>query len=419
MSCTEMALLIGASRLDVVEPGESATLEAHVASCESCRELAGLVGEAFAPLEKEPAPADSWARVAEKIDAFERASSPLVISVACTICHGGIMRQEAVYCAACLAPHHPDCFAGHGRCGAPGCGEVRVVRAHVARRPLWSVVRVAAGIVFCLLAGGGLALWTRPVEAPVEKKLPVEPPAKPVEPVAKPPTSTPIPDSDSPEKSAAERARARRVDVWRVDVLVKEAEAHANADPPRWQDAIACLASAAEVPGAPEKNAALRALMDDYRRNFEDEDRFARAVDVVQQRAVARYDESIRLLLEISPRSRVYRDAQTYLHWIYADRDVRSAKVAYDEGDWEKARALLNSSLTRAELGHDAVASVTKRLELWSTVVRAYTDGMDLWTRGEMTAAVPFLKKVLELEPNATNRYHMLAQRQLEFMQGR
>src|SRR5581483_12319583 len=46
---------------------------------------------------------------------------------ACTYCHGAIGKAEVVYCATCLAQHHRDCFSEHGGCGAPGCGEKRVL----------------------------------------------------------------------------------------------------------------------------------------------------------------------------------------------------------------------------------------------------------------------------------------------------
>ena len=45
------------------------------------------------------------------------------VSLVCTFCHDALPRPEAVFCTACLAPHHEDCFERHGRCCTPGCGE--------------------------------------------------------------------------------------------------------------------------------------------------------------------------------------------------------------------------------------------------------------------------------------------------------
>lgn len=80
------------------------------------------------------------------------------VAVSCTYCHGGLDRPEAVYCAACLAPHHDGCFADHGRCSAPGCAETQVVRPGAVRvvatprRPRALFPRVA----FLAVALGGV-----------------------------------------------------------------------------------------------------------------------------------------------------------------------------------------------------------------------------------------------------------------------
>ena len=60
---------------------------------------------------------------------------PLVIALSCSYCRGGLTRSAGVYCASCLAPHHPECFAEHGRCSVMGCAESRVVRPAERVRP--------------------------------------------------------------------------------------------------------------------------------------------------------------------------------------------------------------------------------------------------------------------------------------------
>ncbi len=81
----------------------------------------------------------------------------------CTYCKDTLAREEAVYCAACLAAHHRDCFEEHGRCTAPGCGETRFVESRVsARRPRWRWRRpprvVALAVLGAALVGGVAAL---------------------------------------------------------------------------------------------------------------------------------------------------------------------------------------------------------------------------------------------------------------------
>lgn len=52
----------------------------------------------------------------------------------CTYCHDALTRDEAAFCAGCLAPQHTVCRQEHGRCAAPGCAERAVVRPRRPRR---------------------------------------------------------------------------------------------------------------------------------------------------------------------------------------------------------------------------------------------------------------------------------------------
>lgn len=55
-------------------------------------------------------------------------TAPIRVALACVYCHDRLPCADVVFCAACLAPHHDDCFVAHGRCAAPGCDESRTVR---------------------------------------------------------------------------------------------------------------------------------------------------------------------------------------------------------------------------------------------------------------------------------------------------
>ena len=95
----------------------------------------------------------------------------LRITVACAYCHDGLDRQQAAFCASCLAPHHADCFAAHGRCSAPGCDATQLVRPHDVPRER----RRAWPWLVTLLAGGlAAAAWglTASSQATAARKQP-------------------------------------------------------------------------------------------------------------------------------------------------------------------------------------------------------------------------------------------------------
>jgi hypothetical protein len=145
----DMVPLLSARPLGVLEADEVARVDAHVKDCLDCRGLAAdLAGELATTeeLAQEKAPETAWDRISSRIE-LERAGRraqagvlPVKVTLACTFCHDALVRTDAVYCAACLAPHHGDCFERHGRCSAPGCSETRSVEARdaapaVAARP--------------------------------------------------------------------------------------------------------------------------------------------------------------------------------------------------------------------------------------------------------------------------------------------
>lgn len=86
------------------------------------------------------------------------------IALSCSFCRDTLERESSVYCAGCLAPHHAECFAEHGRCTMPGCEETRAVQPAVLEAPhrrherRWRL-RLAAPLV-ALAVGGGIAALT-------------------------------------------------------------------------------------------------------------------------------------------------------------------------------------------------------------------------------------------------------------------
>jgi hypothetical protein len=136
-TCAELAPLLAARKLALLEATDRAELDAHTAACAACRALESQLDQTLegARVPRETAPASIGERLRERIAEDRRARAAgegepgITISVACTYCHGRIERAEAVYCASCLSPAHRDCLVEHGRCTAPGCGETRVVEA--------------------------------------------------------------------------------------------------------------------------------------------------------------------------------------------------------------------------------------------------------------------------------------------------
>lgn len=82
--------------------------------------------EPLAPKPEGPEP-DKISSAAEPL-APSPAELGVRVHLTCIYCHAAADREEALFCASCLAPHHEECFATHGRCSAPGCDETHGVR---------------------------------------------------------------------------------------------------------------------------------------------------------------------------------------------------------------------------------------------------------------------------------------------------
>jgi hypothetical protein len=131
-SCADFDRLVVANGLGLLEADEAEGVTAHVASCTRCATLA-VDAEACASelaLPEAPAMTRGFAEIAERIDADKKRRG-LRVAVGCAYCKDTLAREEAVYCAACLAAHHRECFGEHGSCSAPGCGETRFVESRV------------------------------------------------------------------------------------------------------------------------------------------------------------------------------------------------------------------------------------------------------------------------------------------------
>lgn len=168
-TCEELLPLLAARSVGALDA--PARLEAHLATgCAACAALASDLEGALDGLrlpEEEPAPG-GWDRVALRLDPPAAPAGPApTVRLRCAYCRDDLHRPQAVHCAACVAPHHAECFAEHGRCAAPGCAETQVLRAAPLgpRRRRWLRPLLGLGLV----ASVGAAAWAGGREAELQR----------------------------------------------------------------------------------------------------------------------------------------------------------------------------------------------------------------------------------------------------------
>ncbi len=160
--CDAFVAPLGARAVGGLDDAGRAALEAHLATgCAGCAALAADLEAALDAVrlpEEEPAPG-GWERVRLRLDdsAAAAPAEPVAVKVRCTYCKDDLAKGTKACCAACLAPHHADCFAEHGRCAAPGCAETRTLAAAPNRRPTRRLPWLLGGAL--VLAGGSVAAW--------------------------------------------------------------------------------------------------------------------------------------------------------------------------------------------------------------------------------------------------------------------
>lgn len=133
---------------------------------------------------------DCWARSSGRPAAGDRPPA-VVVTLTCRFCHDPLARGAAAFCAACLAPHHADCWREHGRCTVLGCGEARSIRpgaVEPAPGPRGVAVGAAAALLLLALGVSGLAVVERRRAARLAAQVaarpaPQAPPAPPVPPL--------------------------------------------------------------------------------------------------------------------------------------------------------------------------------------------------------------------------------------------
>ena len=210
MTCEQAISQAELLPLGLLEPGERAELEAHLGACAACRAASRALGAAWGAHLDEvervtAAPIGAAARERALLAAVGAAAAteegdvvgsttkkqvvapgPVVdpqrveavgkkIALGCSYCHARAEREEVVFCAACLAPHHAECFRAHGRCSLPGCEETGTVRparlGPVARGGKRRALLSILGTMSVAAAISGVAAWRRNEAARQDRKL--------------------------------------------------------------------------------------------------------------------------------------------------------------------------------------------------------------------------------------------------------
>jgi len=156
VSCSEVRSLLTLRSLDLLEEGERAGVESHLAGCATCRLEVEARDDVAAQVRAKPAfekpPERVWDALVAKIDAgaapaVATARRP-VLDLACAACSGSV--ESAVYCSSCLAPHHAECFA---KCAVRGCRSTTIVSAKPAPVRTRGVPLVLVGVAAIVMVG--------------------------------------------------------------------------------------------------------------------------------------------------------------------------------------------------------------------------------------------------------------------------
>jgi hypothetical protein len=163
IACEAFLPLLAAQATGTLADAERSELEEHLLVCHECPDFARRLEGELATVRCEPRdpPATLWSRIERGIEQEKAGHGPstaLKILLACTFCKGGLDRREAIYCAACLAPHHQDCLETYGRCAVSGCGETRTVAPRGLQRK--QPRRRFALFLAVAVGAGGVAAFT-------------------------------------------------------------------------------------------------------------------------------------------------------------------------------------------------------------------------------------------------------------------
>ncbi|MBL4850157.1 MAG: hypothetical protein JKY65_31910 [Planctomycetes bacterium] len=322
-------------------------LEPHLAECAACAvevaDAATVLGELDAP------------------------SSPPVVGLRCVYCHGGLQIEEAAYCASCLAAHHTDCFADHGSCAAPACGEERWVQSTPARsKPRFGRGwQLAALALFSATIGAG-AFFDYRSDAQKLARLDALREA-------------------AVARSARNEAKRR---VAELELQIRELVAANQLEKARVLllelDGSSPVLMGGLVLLDPRPEDVYQELLQALDQAEADAGRYSWAVEMIRARQLDSYALVQHELSEIQSSSPTYVDARGYLNWLAADQLAQQARQSLVKGDGLLAQTLLAEAEKTSRIDMGEVSSETasalrwqadgfvKRRAKWSSALDAF-----------------------------------------------
>jgi pSer/pThr/pTyr-binding forkhead associated (FHA) protein len=201
------------------------------------------------------------------------------------------------------------------------------------------------------------------------------------------------------------------------ELHLKEANRHFSSGNAEWNDAMSMFDRAQTYTKNETELFRLRQKMKNCIRNYEDEKKYQRAVEIVQSRRWKRYSSALDLLLAVNPKSVIYDDAKAYVEWIRSDLKVRDATALYKKGD-ERCLKLMNEVLKVKVLGPAARRGVNQRRQLWNRIITAYNEGRAAYLQGSLgyKRSQLLLKIVLKEERDSKNFFRTRAKKMLDTM---
>lgn len=156
-ACDTGRELLVAAPADLLKPADAERYAAHCHSCAPCGQWSQTLEDALTT--KTVNPSTPWKQLATHRELVApREDLGIRVSVSCCYCHDTLQRHAAAFCAACLAPHHAECFEGHAGCSTPGCAGTDLVhpRSVLRQRSGLSVRdKLGRGLLVFLLTGLG------------------------------------------------------------------------------------------------------------------------------------------------------------------------------------------------------------------------------------------------------------------------
>ncbi|MDF1660218.1 MAG: FHA domain-containing protein [Planctomycetota bacterium] len=221
----------------------------------------------------------------------------------------------------------------------------------------------------------------------------------------------------SPKSAFYDRSK-EQVKILRrklYDLYFKRAETHYTSKSSEWNKAMKNYELAQNYTTENRQLFALKKKMNSCIRNYEDEKKYQRAVEIVQGRDFKQYSTALDLLLSIGKASDIYDDAEAYVYWVRADLKVREATRLYKKGN-EKCLELMDEVLRVKILGPEARRGVQTRKQRWNRVITSYNEGRSAFLQGAVgyKNANILLKEVIKEERDRQVYYRNRATKMLD-----